>query len=138
MLLNKVILKNHKLLTMKEKEPKNAEAVIKDIRRRTKRKFSSEEKIRIVISGLRGDESINTICRKEGIAPALYYRWSKDFIEAGKRRLNGDTLREANTDEVLQIKNENVELKNLVAELMLDNRTLKKSMNGLESNSTGI
>jgi transposase len=137
-LLNKVILKNHKLLTMKEKEPKNAEAVIKDIRRRTKRKFSSEEKIRIVISGLRGDESINTICRKEGIAPALYYRWSKDFIEAGKRRLNGDTLREANTDEVLQIKNENVELKNLVAELMLDNRTLKKSMNGLESNSTGI
>jgi transposase len=76
---------------------------------------------------LRGDESINTIFRKEGIAPALYYRWSKDFIEAGKRRLNGDTLREANTDEVLQIKNENVELKNLVAELMLDNRTLKKA-----------
>lgn len=112
---------------MKEKEPKNAEAVIKDIRRRTKRKFSSEEKIRIVISGLRGDESINTICRKEGIAPALYYRWSKDFIEAGKRRLNGDTLREANTDEVNQIRNENVELKNLVAELMLDNRTLKKA-----------
>lgn len=138
MLLNKVILKNHKLLTMKEKEPKNAEAVIKDIRRRTKRKFSSEEKIRIVISGLRGDESINTICRKEGIAPALYYRWSKDFIEAGKRRLNGDTLREANTDEVNQIRNENAELKNLVAELMLKNRTLKKSMNGLESNSTDI
>ena len=138
MLLNKVILKNYKLLTMKEKEPKNAEAVIKDIRRRTKRKFSYEEKIRIVISGLRGDESINTICRKEGIAPALYYRWSKDFIEAGKRRLNGDTLREANTDEVNQIRNENAELKNLVAELMLKNRTLKKSMNGLESNSTGI
>ena len=123
---------------MKEKEPKNAEAVIKDIRRRTKRKFSSEEKIRIVISGLRVDESINTICRKEGIAPALYYRWSKDFIEAGKRRLNGDTLREANTDEVNQIRNVNAELKNLVAELMLKNRTLKKSMNGLESNSTGI
>ena len=123
---------------MKEKEPKKAEAVIKDIRRRTKRKFSSEEKIRIVISVLRGDESINTICRKEGIAPALYYRWSKDFIEAGKRRLNGDTLRDANTDEVNQIRNENAELKNLVAELMLKNRTLKKSMNGLESNSTGI
>ena len=138
MQLNKVILKNHKLLTMKEKEPKNAEVVIKDIRRRTKRKFSSEEKIRIVISGLRGDESINTICRKEGIAPALYYRWSKDFIEAGKRRLNGDTLREANTDEVNQIRNENAELKNLVAELMLNNRTLKKSMNGLESNSRSI
>jgi len=103
---------------MNEKEPNNAEAVIKDIRRRTKRKFSSEEKIRIVISGLRGEESINTICRQEGIAPALYYRRSKDFIEAGKRRLNGDTLREANSDEVNQIKNENVELKNLVAELM--------------------
>ena len=87
---------------------------------------------------MRGDESINTICRKEGIAAALYYRLSKDFIEAGKRRLNGDTLREANTDEVNQIRNENAELKNLVAELMLKNRTLKKSMNGLESNSTGI
>jgi transposase len=123
---------------MKEEEPKNAEAIIKDIRRRTKRKFSSEEKIRIVISGLRGDESINVICRKEGIAPALYYRWSKDFMEAGKRRLSGDTLREANTEEVLQIKKENVELKNLVAELMLSNRTLKKSLHGLESNSTGI
>ncbi len=80
MLLNKVIHLNHKLLTMKEEEPKNAEAIIKDICRRTKRKFSSEEKIRIVISGLRGDESINVICRKEGIAPALYYRWSKDFV----------------------------------------------------------
>jgi transposase len=124
---------------MQEEEPKNAEAIIKDIHRRTKRKFSSEEKIRIIISGLRGDEYINVICRKEGIAPALYYRWSKDFMEAGKRRLSGgDTLREANTDEVLQIKNENVELKNLVAELMLSNRTLKKSLHGLESNSTGI
>ena len=112
---------------MKEKETKNAETIIKDIRRRTKRKFSSEEKIRIVLSGLRGDDSINTICRKEGIAPALYYRWSKDFLEAGKKRLDGDTLREANTDEVLQIKNENKDLKNLVAELMLVNRNLKKA-----------
>lgn len=119
-------------------ETKHAEVIIKDIRRRTKRKFSSEEKIRIVISGLRGDDSINTICRKEGIAPALYYRWSKDFLDAGKKRLDGDTLREANTDEVLQIKNENKELKNLVAELMLANRTLKKSLNGHASNSTDI
>ena len=123
---------------MKEEEPKNAEAIIKDIRRRTKRKFSSEEKIRIVISGLRSDESINAIYRQDGIAPALYYGWSEDFMEAGKRRLSGYTLREANTEEVLQIKNENVELKNLVAELMLSNRTLKKSLHGLESNSTGI
>jgi transposase len=124
--------------TKETNETKNAEVIIKDIRRRTKRKFSSEEKIRIVISGLRGDDSINTICRKEGIAPALYYRWSKDFLDAGKKRLDGDTLREANTDEVLQIKNENKELKNLVAELMLANRTLKKSLNGHASNSTDI
>lgn len=141
MLLTEVILFNHKLHKMKTKETnetKHAEVIIKDIRRRTKRKFSSEEKIRIVISGLRGDDSINTICRKEGIAPALYYRWSKDFLDAGKKRLDGDTLREANTDEVLQIKNENKELKNLVAELMLANRTLKKSLNGHASNSTDI
>jgi transposase len=124
--------------TKETNETKNAEVIIKDIRRRTKRKFSSEEKIRIVISGLRGDDSINTICRKEGIAPALYYRWSKDFLDAGKKRLDGDTLREANTDEVLQIKNENKELKNLVAELMLANRTLKKSLNGHALNSTDI
>lgn len=123
---------------MKAKETKNAEAVIKDIRRRTKRKFSSEEKIRIVLSGLRGDDSINTICRKEGIAPALYYRWSKDFLEAGKKRLDGDTLREANTDEVAQIKSENKDLKSLVAELMLEVRKLKKSWNGQESNSIDI
>ena len=69
---------------------KSAEAVIKNIRRQTRRKFSSEEKIRIVIEGLKGDESIAEICRREGIAPALYYRWSKDFMEAGKRRLLGD------------------------------------------------
>ena len=79
---------------------KTAEAVVKDIKRQTRRKFSAEEKIRIVIEGLKGEESIAEICRREGIAPALYYRWSKDFIEAGKKRLNGDTEREANTFEV--------------------------------------
>ena len=77
-----------------------SEAVVRDIRRRTRRKYSSEEKITIVLEGLRGEESISAICRREGIAPNLYYRWSKDFLEAGKKRLMGDTLREANSSEV--------------------------------------
>ena len=111
---------------------KTAESVVKDIKRKTRRKFSSEEKITIVIEGLKGEESIATICRREGIAPALYYRWSKDFIEAGKKRLNGDTMREANTGEVSGLKKENQDLKEVVAELTLKNRVLKKSLNGLE------
>ena len=111
---------------------KSAEAVIKDIKRQTRRKFSSEEKIRIVLEGLKGEESVSETCRREGIAPALYYRWSKDFIEAGKRRLNGDTVREANTDEVTGLRKENTDLKEVVAELTLDNRVLKKSLRGLE------
>lgn len=111
---------------------KSAESVIKDIKRQTRRKFSSEEKIRIVLEGLKGEESVSEICRREGIAPALYYRWSKDFIEAGKRRLNGDTVREANTDEVSCLRKENTDLKEVVAELTLDNRVLKKSLRGLE------
>ena len=106
---------------------KSAEAVIKDIKRQTRRKFSSEEKIRIVLEGLKGEESVAEICRLEGIAPALYYRWSKDFIEAGKRRLNGDTVREANTNEVSGLRKENTDLKEVVAELTLDNRVLKKA-----------
>ena len=111
---------------------KSAEAVIKNIRRQTRRKFSSEEKIRIVIEGLKGEESIAEICRREGIAPALYYRWSKDFMEAGKRRLLGDTQREANTYEVTDLRKENHDLKEVVAELLLNNRVLKKSLSGLE------
>ena len=111
---------------------KSAEAVTKDIKRQTRRKFSSEEKIRIVLEGLKGEESVAEICRLEGIAPALYYRWSKDFIEAGKSRLNGDTVREANTSEVSGLRKENTDLKEVVAELTLDNRVLKKSLHGLE------
>jgi len=111
---------------------KNALALIKDIKRKTRRKFSSEEKIRIVIEGLKGEESISAICRREGIAPALYYRWSKDFMEAGKKRLLGDTVREANTDEVKHLREENRDLKEVVAELTLKERVLKKSLRGLE------
>jgi len=107
-------------------------SVVRDIRRKTRKKYSAEEKIRIVLEGLKGEESIATICRREDISPNLYYRWSKDFLEAGKRRLKGDTQREANSDEVLEYKRENEQLKQLVAELALKNRVLKKSLNGME------
>jgi len=84
---------------------------VKEIRRKTRRKFSSEEKNRIVLEGLRGECSIAELCRREGINANLYYRWSKGFLEAGKRRLAGDTIREANTDEVVGLKKENKEYK---------------------------
>lgn len=113
------------------KTKKSAESVIKDIKRKTRRKFSSEEKIRIVIEGLKGEESIAGIRRREGILPALYYRWSKDFMEAGKKRLLGDTVMEANTDEVKYLREENRDLKEVVAELTLRERVLKKSLRGL-------
>jgi transposase len=106
-------------------------SIVKDIKRQTRRKFSAEEKIRIVLEGLKGEESVAQICRREGIAPNLYYRWSKDFLEAGKKRLMGDTMREANTDEVKHLRSENSELKETVAELLLKNRVLKKNTTGL-------
>jgi len=111
----------------------NPESTVKEIRRKTRRKFSSEEKIRIILEGLRGEASIAEICRKEGIHPNHYYRWSKDFLEAGKKRLQGDTMREANTDDVEQLRKENDQLKELVANLSLKNQVLKKSLNGLDS-----
>ncbi len=111
---------------------KNADTVVREIKRKTRRKYSSEEKIQIVIEGLRGEDSIAAICRREGISPNLYYRWSKDFLEAGKKRLQGDTVREANSLEVNSLRDENDQLKQLVAELSLKNRVLKKSLNGME------
>ncbi|MES0448002.1 MAG: transposase, partial [Desulfobacterales bacterium] len=107
-------------------------SVVREIKRKTRRKFNSEERIRIILEGLKGEDSIAAICRREGIAPSLYYKWSKMFLQAGKRRLNGDTIREANSDEVGELRKENDELKQLVAELSLKNRVLKKSLNGLE------
>jgi transposase len=95
-----------------------------------RRKFSSEEKIRIVLEGLRGECSIAELCRREGINANLYYRWSKDFLEAGKKRLAGDTVCEANSDEVVGLKKENMDLKQAVAELYLRNDWLKKSLTG--------
>jgi len=115
------------------RKPSAPEAVVREIRRKTRRKFSSEEKIRIVLEGLRGEDSISALCRREGISPNLYYHWSKDFLEAGKRRLQGDTAREANSTEVTGLRGENTQLKQLVAELALKNRVLKKSLSGLES-----
>lgn len=110
----------------------NPESVVREIKRKTRRKFSTDEKIRIVLEGLKGEASIAEICRREGIVPNLYYRWSKDFLEAGKKRLKGDTEREANASEVVQLRQENEHLKQLVAEISLQNRVLKKSLSGLE------
>jgi transposase len=108
--------------------PQNAEETVRDIRRATRRQFSAEEKIRIVLDGLRGEDSIAELCRKEGIAQNLYYRWSKEFLEAGKKRLAGDTAREATSDEVKTLRAEARQLKEALAEVTLENRLLKKSV----------
>jgi transposase len=105
-----------------------AEKTVRDIRRATRRQYSAEEKVRIVIAGLRGEDSVAELCRKEGINQNLYYRWSKDFLEAGKKRLAGDTAREATSDEVKAIQAQARQLKELLAELLLENRLLKKSV----------
>ena len=111
---------------------KGPESVVREIKRKTRRRFSAEEKIRIVLEGLRGEMSIAELCRREGIVENLYYRWSKTFLEAGKKRLQGDTTREATSSEVVGLRRENEELKQLVAELSLESRMLKKRSNGLE------
>jgi len=115
----------------KAKGPKaSTDKVVRDIRRATRRRYNAEEKIRIVLEGLRGEDSIAELCRREGISQNLYYRWSKEFLEAGKKRLAGDTAREATSDEVKDLRREALTLKEVVAELTLDNRLLKKSMIG--------
>ena len=104
------------------------EKIVKDIKRATRKHYSSEEKIRIVLDGLRGEDSIAELCRREGISQGIYYKWSKDFMEAGKRRLAGDTARAANTDEVKELRREARDLKEVVAEQTLELRLLKKSI----------
>ena len=106
---------------------KSTSSLISDLKRKTRKAYSSEEKIRIIIEGMRGEITIAELCRKEGISQGNYYKWAKDFMEAGKRRLTGDTMREANTTEVQELKGENSSLKELVAELSLEVRTLKKN-----------
>ena len=117
---------------MVKKKTPNTQSIIRDIKRKTYKKYSAEEKIRIVLDGLRGEETIATLCRREGINPNLYYKWSKDFLEAGKNRLNGDAKREATSQEVIDLREENEELKQVVAEQTLKLRVFKKSLKGLE------
>jgi transposase len=111
-----------------EAKPGSAEKTIRDIRWATRRRHSSEEKIRIVLEGLRGEDSIAELCRREGLNQNVYYRWSKEFLEAGKKRLAGDTARDATSDEVKDIRAELRQLKEALAETLLENRLLKKSM----------
>lgn len=120
---------------MAKEEKVSAEKVVRDIRRETRRKYSAEEKIRIVLEGLRGEESIAELCRREGVNPNMYYKWSKEFLEAGKSRLTGDTKREASSSEVSALRQENEQLKQVVAELLLKNRVLKKTALGRESDA---
>jgi transposase len=117
---------------MAKDEKVSAEVVVRDIRRQTRRKYSAEEKIRIVLEGLRGEASVAELCRREDINPNMYYKWSKEFLEAGKARLAGDTKRQATSDDVADLRHENEQLKQVVAELLLKNRVLKKSALGGE------
>lgn len=117
-------------MTEKNQQNRSVEKAVRDIRRATRRQYSAEEKIRIVLEGLRGEESIAELCRREGINTNIYYRWSKEFLEAGKKRLAGDTTREATSDEVRNLRTETRLLKETVAELLMENRLLKKSMVG--------
>ena len=115
---------------MSEETTAAVEATVREIRRKTRKKYSAEEKVRIVLEGLRGEEKIAELCRREGIHQNMYYKWSKEFLEAGKQRLVGDTKRDADSQEVEAMRNENEQLKAVVAELTLKNRTLKKSLLG--------
>ena len=111
-------------------EKQSAEDAVKNIRRATRRHFSAEGKIRVVLEGLRGEDSIAELCRREGIASSMSYGWSKEFLEAGKRRLAGDTARAATPGEVKDLRREASAFKEVVADLTLENRLLKKSMSG--------
>ena len=117
---------------MKPKQDTKVEAdkLVRAIKRATRQKFSAEEKIRIVLAGLRGEDSIAELCRREGLHQNLYYRWSKEFLEAGKKRLAGDTEREASSGDVSGLRKESAQLKEALAETMLENRLLKKSVLG--------
>ena len=112
------------------KEKTSVKKTVRDIRRHTRKQYSAEEKIRIVLEGLRGEDSIAELCRREGINPNVYYRWSKDFMEAGKKRLSGDVIREETSDEVKVLRSETAALKETLGEMVLENRLLKKSVLG--------
>ena len=118
---------------VKKTKKTTATNTVRNIRRNSRRKYSGEEKIRIVLEGLRGEETVAELCRREGISESVYYRWSKGILEAGKQRLVGNTKRQATSDEVVGLRQENEQLKQLVAELALKNRVLKKSVLGSEN-----
>ena len=117
-------------MTKRNPNKRSSEQTVRDIRRATRRQYSAEEKIRIVLDGLRGEDSVAELCRREGINTNVYYRWSKEFLEAGKKRLAGDTAREATPTEVKDLRSEAAALKEAVAELLMENRLLKKSVTG--------
>lgn len=123
------------MIQFKPKTSSKPQAIVREIKRATPKKYSADEKIRIILEGLRGETPIAELCRREGIQTNMYYRWSKDFLDAGKKRLQGDITREANSSEVNDIKHENSQLKELVADLSLKNVILKKSLRGLETGS---
>jgi transposase len=117
---------------MSESSSVAVESTVREIRRKTRKKYTAEEKVRIVLEGLRGEMPLRELCRREGIHTNMYYAWSKEFLEAGKQRLVGDTQRQADSQEVKQMRQEVEQLKQLVAELSLQNRVLKKSLLGKE------
>ena len=120
---------------MAAKKKTDPESIVREIKRKTRRRFSSEEKIRIVLEGLRGEQTIAELCRREGISSNLYYNWSKEFLEAGKRRLMGNTTRQADSTEVTHLRRQNNDLKHLVADLSLENVQLKKTYDDLDKGS---
>ena len=117
-------------MTKRNPSKRSSEKTVRDIRRATRRQYSAEEKIRIVLDGLRGEDSVAELCRREGINTNVYYRWSKEFLEAGKKRLAGDTARQATPSEVKDLRSEAAALKEAVAELLMENRLLKKNVTG--------
>ena len=112
----------------KTRSAQTARALMQRAKRATRRRFPTEDKIRIVLEGIRGEVSVAELCRREGMHPTIYYKWLKDFMEAGKARMRGDSRREATVDEVAELRQENERLKQLVADLSLANLTLKKSL----------
>ncbi len=115
---------------MDEDQKPSVESTVREIRRHSRKKYSVEEKVRIVWEGLRGEVTIAELCRREGFRLNMYYKWSKDFLEAGKARLVGDMRREADSQEVNEMRSENDQLKALVAELSLKNRILTPALAG--------
>jgi len=120
---------------METKKKQTTENFIKEVRRRTRRIFSSEQKITVVMEALRAEMSVAELCRKYSIQESQFYKWNKEFLEAGKKRLSGDTTRDATSDEVAELRRENQKLKETVADLVIRYDIVKKSLNILDRHS---